>query len=131
MVLAADGDYPFLGVVWTMLVFFGLVVWFWLLITVFADVFRRRDLSGWAKTGWVIVVIVLPLLGVFVYLITQGKNMAERKATEQQAVEAQVDEHIKSVAGGPATEIDKARELLNTGAITQSEYEAIKHKALA
>ncbi len=131
MVLAADGDYPFLGVVWTMLVFFGLVVWFWLLITVFADVFRRRDLSGWAKTGWVIVVIVLPLLGVFVYLITQGKNMAERKATEQQAVQAQVDEHIKSVAGGPATEIDKARELLNTGAITQSEYEAIKHKALA
>ena len=130
MVLAADGDYPFLGVVWTMLVFFGLVVWFWLLITVFADVFRRRDLSGWAKTGWVIVVIVLPLLGVFVYLITQGKNMAERKATEQQAVQAQVDEHIKSVAGGPATEIDKARELLNTGAITQSEYEAIKHKAL-
>ena len=75
--------------------------------------------------------IVLPLLGVFVYLITQGKNMAERKATEQQAVQAQVDEHIKSVAGGPATEIDKARELLNTGAITQSEYEAIKHKALA
>ncbi len=131
MVLAADGDYPFLGVVWTMLVFFGLVVWFWLLITVFADVFRRRDLSGWAKTGWVIIVIVLPLLGVFVYLITQGKNMAERKATEQQAVQAQVDEHIKSVAGGPATEIDKARELLNTGAITQSEYEAIKHKALA
>ena len=131
MVLAADGDYPFLGVVWTMLVFFGLVVWFWLLITVFADVFRRRDLSGWAKTGWVIIVIVLPLVGVFVYLITQGKNMAERKATEQQAVQAQVDEHIKSVAGGPATEIDKARELLNTGAITQSEYEAIKHKALA
>ena len=129
--MAADGDYPFLGVVWTMLVFFGLVVWFWLLITVFADVFRRRDLSGWAKTGWVIIVIVLPLVGVFVYLITQGKNMAERKATEQQAVQAQVDEHIKSVAGGPATEIDKARELLNTGAITQSEYEAIKHKALA
>ncbi len=131
MVLAA-GDYPFLDVFWTMLVFFAWVIWFWLLITVFADLFRRRDISGWAKAGWLIFVIVLPYLGVFIYLITQSRHMAERNIKDAQAAQAQFDEHVKSVAGGgAATEIAKAKELLDTGAISQSEYDAIKQKALA
>src|SRR5215217_2592377 len=73
-------DYPFLDVFWTMLVFFGWVIWFWLLITVFADLFRRHDVSGWGKAGWTLFVIVLPFLGVLIYLIAQGRQMAERRA---------------------------------------------------
>ena len=131
MLFAAD--YPFLDVFWTMLVFFAWVIWFWLLITVFADIFRRHDLSGWAKAAWVIFVIVLPYLGVFIYLITQGKHMAERNLRDRQAVEVQLDERIKSVAGGggAAAEIEKAKQLLDSGAITQAEFDTIKQRALA
>jgi len=132
VVLAAT-DYPFLDVFWTILVFFLWVIWFWLLITVFADIFRRRDLSGWAKAAWVIFVIVLPYLGVFIYLITQGRHMAERNLGDRQAVEMQLDERIKSVAGsgGAAAEIEKAKQLLDSGAITQAEFDTIKQRALA
>jgi hypothetical protein len=132
VVLAAT-DYPFLDVFWTILIFFLWVIWFWLLITVFADIFRRHDLSGWAKAAWVIFVIVLPYLGVFVYLITQGKHMAERNVRDRQAVEVQLDERIKSVAGGggAAAEIEKAKQLLDSGAITQAEFDTIKQRALA
>ena len=131
MVLAAD--YPFLEVFWTMLVFFFWVIWFWLLITVFADIFRRRDLSGAAKAAWLIFVILLPYLGVFVYLITQSKNMAERNVKAAEAAQTQFDDHVRSVAGsgGAAAEIDKAKQLLDSGAITEAEYDAIKQKALA
>ena len=83
MVIAAD--YPFLDVLWTMLVFFGWVIWFWLLIKVFADLFRRHDLSGWAKTFWIIGLILLPFLGVFIYLISHSRDMAERDAEQAQA----------------------------------------------
>jgi type VI protein secretion system component VasK len=130
-VILAASDYPFLSVFWTMLVFFAWVIWFWLLITVFADVFRRDDLSGWAKAAWLIFVIVLPYLGVFIYLITQGRHMSERNVSDRQAAQAQFDDHIKSVAGGPAAEIEKAKQLLDTGAITQPEFDALKQKALA
>jgi hypothetical protein len=132
MVLAAT-DYPFLNLFWTILIFFFWVIWFWLLITVFADVFRRRDISGWAKAGWLIFVIVLPYLGVFIYLITQSRSMSDRSAGEAQAAQAAFDDHVKSVAGsgGAAAEIEKAKQLLDSGAITQSEYDAIKQKALA
>ena len=132
VVLAAT-DYPFLDVFWTILIFFLWVIWFWLLITVFADIFRRHDLSGWAKAAWVIFVIVLPYLGVFIYLITQGKHMAERNLRDRQAVEVQLDERIKSVAGGggAAAEIEKAKQLLDSGAITQAEFDTIKQRALA
>jgi hypothetical protein len=130
-VILAASDYPFLSVFWTMLVFFAWVIWFWLLITVFADVFRRDDLSGWAKAAWLIFVIVLPYLGVFIYLITQGRHMSERNVRDRQAAQAQFDDHIKSVAGGPAAEIEKAKQLLDTGAITQPEFDALKQKALA
>ena len=132
MVLAAD--YPLLDVFWTMLIFFFWVIWFWLLITVFADIFRRHDMSGWVKTLWIVFVIVLPYLGVFIYLITQGRSMAERKVRETQEARMELDDHIRSVSAngsGPAAEIEKANQLLSSGAITQTEYDAIKQKALA
>jgi hypothetical protein len=126
-------DYPFLDVLWTMLVFFAWVIWFWLLITVFADLFRRHDVSGWGKAAWALFVIVLPYLGVFVYLIAQGKHMAERSTAEAQAGRAQFDDYVRSVApdGGPSDQIAKAKELLDSGAIDASEFEQIKRKALA
>jgi hypothetical protein len=129
-VLAAD--YPFLDVLWTMLVIFLWIIWFWLLITVFADVFRRRDIGGGAKTLWIIFVILLPFLGVFIYLIAQHDGMAERNMKQVQAQQAATDEYIRSVSGGgAAAEIERAKGLLDSGAITQAEFDAIKQKALA
>jgi len=125
-------NYPFLDVVWTMLIFFLWVVWFWLLFTVFADVFRRTDLSGWGKTGWIIFTIVLPFLGVFVYLITQGSGMTERNLQRTQAARADFDEYVRDTAGGgAAAEIERAKKLLDSGAINQAEFDSIKQKALA
>jgi hypothetical protein len=126
-------DYPFLDVLWTMLVFFGWVIWFWLLIVVFSDLFSRHDVSGWGKAGWIVLLVVLPYLGVFIYLIAQGAHMAERKAAQSQAARAEFDDYVKTVAapGGAAAEIDKAKQLLDSGAITQAEFDAIKAKALA
>ena len=131
MVIAAD--YPFLDVFWTMCIFFLWVLWFWLLFTIITDVFRRDDLSGWGKAGWVIFTILLPYLGVFIYLITQGRNMTERNVQRAQADRAQFDEYVRTTAtaGGAAAEIDKAKQLLDSGAITQPEFEALKQKALA
>ena len=130
MLLAAD--YPFLDVLWTMLIFFAWVIWFWLLITVFADIFRRRDIGGGAKTLWVVFTIALPFLGVLVYLLTQNDGMTERNAKQMQAAQAQSEQYIRSVAGGgAAAEIEKAKALLDSGAITQAEFDAIKAKALA
>jgi Short C-terminal domain/Phospholipase_D-nuclease N-terminal len=120
VLLAAD--YPFLDVLWTMLVFFLWVIWFWLLITVFGDVFRRHDISGWVKAVWTIFVILLPYLGVLIYMIVNGHGMAERNV---KAIEA------AGARGGPATEIATAKQLLDSGAINQEEYEAIKRKATA
>jgi hypothetical protein len=131
VVLASD--YPFLDVLWTMLVFFGWVIWFWLLITVFGDLIRRHDISGWGKASWTLFCIVLPFLGVFVYLISQGKHMAERSAGQAETQRAQFDSYVREVAsdGGPSTEIAKAKELLDRGAIDQAEFDQIKRKALA
>jgi hypothetical protein len=128
-VIAAD--YPFLDVMWTMLVFFAWVIWFWLLITIFADVFRRHDISGWTKAAWTVFVIFLPFLGVLVYLISQSKGIAERNTQTARAQQAQADDYIRSVAGGPAEQIAKAKQLLDSGAIDAQEYEALKQKALA
>jgi Short C-terminal domain/Phospholipase_D-nuclease N-terminal len=131
MVFAAD--YPFLDILWTMLVFFGWVIWFWLLIIVFGDLFSRHDISGWGKAGWIVLVVVLPYLGVFIYLISQGAQMAERRDKQSQAARSEFDDYVKNVAapGGAAAEIDKAKQLLDSGAITQAEFDAIKAKALA
>ena len=128
-VLAAD--YPFLDIVWTMLIFFAWVIWFWILITILSDVFRRRDIGGGAKVMWTIFVILLPFLGVFIYLLTQNDGMAERKREEMEAAQAQSNAYIRSVAGGSAAEIEKAKQLLDSGAITQAEFDTLKTKALA
>jgi hypothetical protein len=127
------GDYSFWEVLWWMLVFFAWIIWFWLLITIFSDLFRRHDIGGGKKTLWIIFVILTPFLGVFVYLISQSKGMAERNMKSLQAAQAQQADYIKSVAGGggAADEIDKAKKLLDSGAITQAEFDAIKAKALA
>jgi hypothetical protein len=126
-------DYPFLDILWTMLVFFGWVIWFWLLIIVFSDLFSRHDISGWGKAGWIVLVVVLPYLGVFIYLIAQGRQMAERRDQQSQAARTEFDDYVKTVAapGGAAAEIEKAKQLLDSGAITQAEFDAIKTKALA
>ena len=131
MVIAAD--YPLMDIIWTMFVFFAWVIWFWLLITVFSDLFRRHDISGWGKAAWSLFVIVLPYLGVFVYLISQGKAMAERRSAEVQASRASFDDYVRDVAanGGATGQIAKAKELLDTGAIDASEFEQLKRAALA
>ncbi len=132
MLFAAD--YPFLDVFWTMLIFFFWVIWIWILVTVLIDVFRRHDIGGWAKAGWCVFMIVLPYLGVFVYLISQGKGMAERRASEIQASQASFDSYVRDVATAestPSDQIAKAKELLDSGAIDQAEFDALKRKALA
>jgi hypothetical protein len=126
-------DYPFLDVLWSMIIFFIWVAWIWILILILSDVFRRDDLSGWGKAGWTVFLIVLPFLGALIYLIAQGDGMSERRAQDIQGQKAQMDDYVRSVAGsgGPAAEIDKAKQLLDSGAINQAEYEALKAKALA
>jgi len=125
-------SYPFLSVMWTLLVIFAWVIWFWLLITVFMDLFRRHDCSGWAKAGWIIFVIVLPFLGVLIYLIANGSGMAERNMKQAQQAQSQMDEYVRSVASSssPTEQISRAKELLDSGAISQAEYETLKQKAL-
>jgi len=128
-------DYPFLDLMWTMIIFFLWILWFWLLFTVFADIFRRHDLSGWGKAGWLIFTILLPFLGVFVYLITQNVGMTERNLERSRAERTQFDDYVRQTAGGGTAgatgEIERAKSLLDSGAITQSEFDAIKQKALA
>jgi hypothetical protein len=131
MILAAD--YPFLDILWTMLVFFGWVIWFWILVVVLSDVFRRRDISGWGKAAWTLFTIVLPFLGVLIYLIAHGKDMGERRMRDLDAQQARLDEHIRSVSrpDGAASEIAEAKRLLDSGAIDQAEFAQLKRKALA
>jgi ABC-type multidrug transport system fused ATPase/permease subunit len=130
MLLAAS--YPFLDVLWTMFIFFLWVIWFWLLFTVFVDVFRRNDIHGGKKTLWLIFVIILPFLGVFIYIITQNDGMTQRNIERAQAQRAQLDNYVRETAsGGAAAEIANAKTLLDQGTITQAEFDAIKQKALA
>ena len=124
-------DYPFLDVLWTLLIFFAWVFWFWLIITVAVDIFRRKDASGWKKAAWLVVILFIPFIGVFAYLIVNSDEMADRNMQQAQAQQAQVDDYVRSVAGGSADEIAKAKQLLDSGTITQSEFDAIKAKALA
>jgi hypothetical protein len=132
MVVAAT-SYPFLEVFWTMLIFFAFVVWLWILFTVIADLFRRHDTSGFMKVLWIIFIIVLPYLGVFVYLIVEHKGMTERAISSQKAAQSQFDDYVQSVAAktDPTEQINKAKSLLDSGAITQAEFESLKAKALA
>ena len=130
MVLAAD--YPFLDVFWTMILFFCWVAWIWMLILIFSDVFRR-DISGWSKAGWCLFVLVLPFLGALVYLIVNGKGLTDRRVHEAQASQANFDDYVRNVAadGGSAGEIERAKQLLDSGTINQAEFEQLKAKALA
>jgi uncharacterized membrane protein YcjF (UPF0283 family) len=129
MLIAAD--YPFLDILWTMIIFFAWVIWIWIAITVLIDVFRRHDIGGWAKALWVVFVIVLPFLGVLIYLITEHDGMRERNAKQAQAQQQAFDQYVRDAAGGSAAEIAKAKELLDAGTITQAEFDSIKAKAVS
>jgi hypothetical protein len=131
MLIAAD--YPFLDVFWTMLVFFAWVSWIMILFRVVGDIFRRQDTSGWGKAAWLVFVIVLPFVGVLIYLIANGDEMGKRDVEQSRAARAEFDDYVKSVSapGGAAAEIEKAKQLLDSGAISQAEFDAIKARAIA
>ena len=120
-------------VLWSMIWFFLLFLWIWLAISIFSDIFRSHDLGGFAKALWIIFVIIFPYLGVFVYLIAEHNGMTERSVQAQESAKSEMDQYVRSVAGqnDPASQIANAKSLLDKGAITQSEFDAIKQKALA
>jgi hypothetical protein len=117
-----------------MLIFFAWVIFIWIAITCLIDVFRRRDLSGWGKAGWTILIVILPWIGVLIYLIVNHQGMAERRYKEASDAQAQFDDYVRTTAGsggGAASEIERAKGLLDAGTITQTEFDALKAKALA
>jgi len=126
-------DYPLLGVFWTMLWFFLFFIWIWILITVFADIFRSHDLGGFAKALWVIFVIVLPFLGVLVYLIARGKSMQERGMQRAARQEQEFRGYVQEAAGGSssADQLAKLADLKQQGVLTDTEFEAEKAKILS
>ena len=132
--LVSASSYPFLDILWTTLIVFAWVIFIWIAITVLIDVFRRHDTSGWAKAFWVIFIVLLPWIGVLVYLIVNHDGMNERRMKESQAAQSQFDDYVRKTAGtggGAASEISQAKELLDNGTITQAEFDAIKARALA
>jgi len=115
-----------------LLYFFFVVVYFMMIFRIIGDLFRRDDIGGWGKAGWLIILLFIPLITMLIYVIAQGQKMAERDAAQYGAMKAQQDEYIRSVARGDTSyQIKQAHELLQSGAITQAEYDAIKAKALA
>ena len=128
-------SYPLLGVFWSMLWFFLFIVWIWLLIVIFADIFRSHDIGGFAKALWVIFIIILPFLGVFVYLIARGGKMQEhavQQAKDQdQAMRAYIQDVNASSGGGTADQLAKLNDLKNQGVLTDAEFQAQKAKLLA
>ena len=128
----SSSSYPFFSALWLMILFFAFIIWIWLLISIFADIFRRRDIGGGMKAIWIIFVIVAPYLGVLIYLIAEHNGMADRSAEQMKAMQAQQADYIKSVAGGssPADQVAQAKSLLDSGAISQAEFDTLKAKAL-
>jgi hypothetical protein len=126
-------DYALGEALWTVLAIFLFVIWFWLLIAIFSDLFRDHETSGWAKAGWTIAIIVLPFLGILVYLVVRGGGMAQRQADAQQAAQADFDSYVRQAAGSanPADTIANAKALLDDGTISQDEFDQIKAKALS
>jgi Short C-terminal domain/Phospholipase_D-nuclease N-terminal len=127
-------DFTFFDFFWSMLVFFLWIMWFWLLFTIWTDIFRRRDISGWGKALWLIFTIVLPFLGAFVYLITQDDGMRERGMERARRDRQEFDTYVRDTAGSassPTAEIERAKKLLDSGAITQEEFDVLKSNALA
>ena len=131
--LSIASSYPFLGILWTTLIVFAWVIFIWIAITVLIDVFRRKDLSGWGKAGWTVFVVIIPWLGVLSYLIFNHDGMAERRYRDAADTQSQFDQYVRQTAGsgGAASEIERAKQLLDNGTITQAEFDAIKSKALA
>jgi hypothetical protein len=136
--MAIATSYPFLDIFWTMLLFFAWVIFIWIAITVLIDLFRRDDISGWGKAGWVVLIIIVPFLGVLIYLIAYHTAMADRSARHAAATHAAPAAHATPAAtaghagstGGAAHEIEKAKQLLDSGVIDQAEFDALKAKAL-
>ena len=126
-------DYPAMGIFWSMLYFFIFFIWIMLLFRVFADVFRSDDLGGVAKTLWCVFVILVPFLGVFIYVIVRGRSMGERDIAHAQAQQEAFKSYVQQTAstGGTADELAKLAELKNSGVIDQAEYEAAKAKVLS
>jgi len=124
-------DYTFFDAFWSMIVFFLWLMWFWLLFAIWTDIFRRHDISGARKALWLIFTIVLPFLGVLIYVIAENDGMTERNIERSRKAQRQFDEHIRETAGGgAAAEIEKGKSLLDSGAITQAEFDALKANAL-
>ncbi|MGY1618226.1 SHOCT domain-containing protein [Geodermatophilus sp. SYSU D00691] len=123
--IAAD-DYPLVDVLWTFILLSALIVWFWLLLTVLADLFRRHDLSGWAKAAWVLLVLVLPVIGAVAYLLGQGRAMVDRENRRAERLRA-----IATPRRDAVDEIARAKELLDRGALTEEEFVQLKRRVLA
>jgi len=131
-IVITASSYPFLNVLWDILIIFAWILFIWIAIVVFIDIFRRRDLSGWAKAAWVVLIVILPWIGVLIYLIANHDGMADRSEKQNRAAQAQFDDYVRQAAGkgGPASEIETAKKLLDSGTITQAEFDAIKANAL-
>ena len=125
--------YPILSLIWTMFVFFVFILWIWLLISVFMDIFRSHDLSGVAKAFWVLFVIILPFLGVLVYLIARGGKMHERAIDQAAQQQKAFDTYVKQTAGAGsnAEELSKLADLKTQGVLSDAEFEAQKAKLLS
>ena len=130
--LASSSSYPALNVFWTIIEIFLWIIWFWILITVFIDIFRSPDLSGWGKAAWFIFVLIIPLIGVLVYLIARGDKMHEHGVQAAQQQDEAARAYIQQVAGtGSADELAKLADLRDRGVITPQEFEQQKAKILA
>jgi hypothetical protein len=130
--LPLAADYPLLEIIWTMLVFFGFFLWIMLIFRAFIDLFGRHDIGGWGKAGWALLIVIVPLIGVCIYFIAEGKGIVERQAEREKRSKGEFDDYVKNVAGsGSADEIAKAKELLDSGAIDAQEFASLKAKALA
>ncbi len=133
MPLASSYSYPLLGAFWTILEIFLWVIWIWILIYVFIDIFRSHDLSGWAKALWFLFVLLIPLIGVLVYLIARGGKMHEHAVQEAQQQDEAARRYIQQAAGAPNTadQLAKLADLRDRGVITAQEFDSEKAKILA
>jgi hypothetical protein len=126
-------QYPLLDLFWTLFMVFAFVVWIWVLIAIFTDLFRSHDIGGFAKAMWVLFIIVLPLVGILVYLIVRGRGMHERAVAQARQQEKEFDTYVRQAAGGSNTadELAKLARLRDNGTITEAEFDAEKSKLLA
>ena len=133
MLLASGYSYPLLGAFWTIFEIFLWVIWFWILITIFIDIFRSQDLSGWGKALWFLFVLFIPLIGVLVYLIARGGKMHERAVQQAQEQEQQFRSYVQETASSDTTaeQLTKLADLRDRGVITAAEFESQKAKLLA